>query len=169
MPLNYKCNKDLWKLPLFLLSGVTVRSIQCILGVEESRQKASWLFKAKDRAFTLSTDLIGLIFSWQRLLACPQVLGAAPPHRTFPPRRCCDSSFLLCVALRVNTVLLTNTYPTVLPFEKGLYSKAVLPKTSSAYKSYCLLACAPRVYCISWLDACHTLPEWITWAFQRLS
>lgn len=39
VPLNYKCNKDLWKLPLFLLSGVTVQSIQSILGVEGKQAK----------------------------------------------------------------------------------------------------------------------------------
>ena len=87
------------------------------------------------------------------------VRGATPLYPTFPPRRHSDSSFLLCIALGVSKVLLTNTYPTVLPFEKGLCSKAVLPKTGSAYKSCCLPACAPRVYRVSWLDACHTQPE----------
>lgn len=144
----------------FLLSGVTIRSIQSIFG-GGGRAGKRHLDSVKQKARLLLSPLVSLVlfFPGRGFL---RVL-----RRLVPPL--CATFFLqedvvtpVCVALRVNTALLTNTYPTVPPFEKGLYSKAVLPKTGSAYKSGCLLARAPRVYCISWLDACHTRPEWIT-------
>lgn len=61
VPLNYKCNKDLWKLPLFLLSGVTVELIQSTGGVQG---KGILSFKAKGRAFLFPIDLSGLILPW---------------------------------------------------------------------------------------------------------